>query len=103
MARETRDSSLVGKEPCPSCGSSDNLARYSDGHAHCFTPGCKHWEPASDQPSTTGRNNRRVKVADLILDGEVSSLPKRHISEETCQKWCYTKATFTVPPVPSVP
>lgn len=29
-------------EPCPSCGSRDNLARYSDGHAYCF--GCHYVE-----------------------------------------------------------
>lgn len=30
-------------EPCPECGSRDNLARYSDGHAYCF--GCGYVEP----------------------------------------------------------
>lgn len=29
-------------EPCPNCGSKDNLARYMDGHAWCF--GCGHFE-----------------------------------------------------------
>lgn len=33
---------FVGHEPCPKCGSKDNLARYSDGHAFCF--GCGHME-----------------------------------------------------------
>jgi twinkle protein len=27
---------FVGHEPCPSCGSSDALARYADNSAHCF-------------------------------------------------------------------
>lgn len=31
-------------EPCPSCGSRDNLARYSDNHAFCF--GCGYREAA---------------------------------------------------------
>lgn len=30
------------KEPCPACGSLDNLARYTDGSAYCF--GCTHHE-----------------------------------------------------------
>lgn len=35
-------SEFVRHEPCPNCGSRDNLARYSDGHAWCF--GCKYIE-----------------------------------------------------------
>ena len=31
-------------EPCPNCKSRDNLARYEDGHAHCF--GCGYREEA---------------------------------------------------------
>lgn len=38
---------FVGFEPCPSCGSRDNLSRWSDGHAWCF--GCKRYEPPSIQ------------------------------------------------------
>lgn len=30
------------KQPCPKCGSSDNLHVWSDGHSFCFTPGCGH-------------------------------------------------------------
>lgn len=32
-------------EPCPNCGSRDNLARYDDGSATCF--GCGHYERAT--------------------------------------------------------
>ena len=32
-------------EPCPKCGSADNLGRYDDGHGYCF--GCRYWEPPS--------------------------------------------------------
>lgn len=31
-----------GHEPCPSCGSRDNLGRWSDGHGYCF--GCGYRE-----------------------------------------------------------
>ena len=34
---------FVGFEPCPSCGSRDNLSRWADGHGWCF--GCKRYEP----------------------------------------------------------
>jgi len=36
------ESTFVAHEACPSCGSKDNLARYSDGHAYCF--GCQYRE-----------------------------------------------------------
>ena len=34
------ESRCLGHEPCPRCGSKDNLAVYDDGHAWCFTPEC---------------------------------------------------------------
>ena len=43
------DSHFVKHEPCPSCGSKNNLARYSDGHAVCFTGGCDHYERATGE------------------------------------------------------
>ena len=36
---------FVGHEPCPSCGSRNNLGRYSDGGAFCF--GCHYVERAT--------------------------------------------------------
>jgi len=36
---------FIGHEPCPSCGSRDNLGRYADGGAFCF--GCHYTERAS--------------------------------------------------------
>lgn len=79
------DSVCVGHEPCPSCGSRDNLARYSDGHGFCF--GCQHYQKASDDAST---NTRRVsRVSSELIRGEVRALPKRNITEETCRHWAY--------------
>ena len=40
---DTTDNVFHGFEPCPRCGSRDNLSRWSDGHAWCF--GCKYFEP----------------------------------------------------------
>lgn len=36
---------FVHHEPCPKCGSRDNLARYDDGSAFCF--GCRYYESAN--------------------------------------------------------
>lgn len=44
----------VHHEPCPACGSRDNLARYADGSAWCF--GCEHYEPPD------GRRNIHTTV-----------------------------------------
>lgn len=79
------DSQFVGKEPCPSCGSSDNLARYDDGHAHCFGFGCNYYEPPSDEAPTQQRG--KPMASDLIRLGEPWS--GRGITEETCKKLRY--------------
>ncbi|MRN66390.1 toprim domain-containing protein [Brucella sp. 10RB9213] len=81
----TDDSSFIRKESCPSCGSRDNLARYSDGHAYCF--GCEHYEPGegSENPSP---KSKATKMLDPIR-GEVAALKARGITEETCRKFGY--------------
>jgi twinkle protein len=95
------DSVLIRKEPCPACGSRDNLARYSDGHAHCFSMGCDHWEPADDgdyQPE-----KRNVKMAKGLIDGEYKALGKRKITEETCRKFGYRVGEMGDQPVQIAP
>lgn len=39
------------KEVCAVYGSKNNLARYADGSAYCFTPGCGHRESPGQVPS----------------------------------------------------
>lgn len=87
----------VGKEPCPKCGSVDNLVRYDDGHAWCFTPGCEHYEPPTDGSHTTHRS--KPMSGDLIKDYEYQALSKRRLSEETTTKWKYGIGTFKGKPV----
>lgn len=83
------DSTCVGHEPCPSCGSRDNLARYSDGHGFCF--GCQLYQ----HPPTDGQPNERraARVSKGLFDGEVRALPKRNLTEETCKHWRYQIGT----------
>ena len=52
-------------EPCPSCGSRDNVARYSDGHCFCF--GCGYNEPAS---SDKGKMLPQPKERSVALPGD---------------------------------
>ncbi|CAB4139303.1 Archaeal primase DnaG/twinkle, TOPRIM domain [uncultured Caudovirales phage] len=91
----TEDSTFLRHEPCPECGSSDALARYSDGHAHCFA--CGHYEKAEGD---TGANPKRTKrMAGLIEAGTAQALSKRQIDEETCRKFGYTVGTLNDKPV----
>ena len=85
------DSELIRKEPCPACGSQDNLARYSDGHAHCFGMGCGYRERGDGSAEGTPR---KPLSKDLIALGEPAALSKRRITEATCAKWGYTKSTL---------
>jgi len=77
-------SEYLCKEPCPSCGSRDNLARYSDGHGWCF--GCGHYERGDDvelKREPTRKDNT------LTFQGEFTDLPARKIREDTCRQWSY--------------
>jgi twinkle protein len=78
------DSNFLFKEPCPKCGSRDNLARYDDGHGHCF--GCGHHETGDGTPSRSPHSNKRPAG---MINGEIVALAKRRINEETCRKWNY--------------
>lgn len=84
MAHET-ESELVGHEPCPECGSKDNLGRYDDGHGYCF--GCEHYQHATD--TTTGSSVPKVERQSAFLQGEITKLVKRKIPESTCRKFGY--------------
>jgi len=86
-----QESSCTGHEPCPKCGSRDNLARYSDGHAFCFSMGCEYREQSG---SPSHQTERRPLSTELITDGVYADLAKRGISEETCRRFGYTKGSF---------
>ena len=73
-------------ESCPSCGSKDNLARYTDGHAWCF--GCGHYEPV---PMA-----ERIKTAfqpppPSTVPGECQALPSDIIKYIPAQCWTWLK------------
>ena len=86
-------SDFVQHEPCPSCGSRNNLARYTDGHGWCF--GCGHYEGKTKHmgevleftsvPSTQSAKQEGV----LTFTGEVRDLATRKIRKDTCDLWSY--------------
>lgn len=53
---------FIKHEPCPSCGSRNNLGRYSDGSAFCF--GCHYTERAGVSPWIGERNGSSNEYSD---------------------------------------
>lgn len=93
MREDAPEASFLRKEPCPECGSRDNLARYSDGHGFCF--GCDHYEPASDaddRASAASHESKR-RMTDMI-SGEYAAIPKRGLTKETCERYGYRIGTY---------
>ena len=81
------ESTFVRHEPCPSCGSSNNLARYSDGHATCFSGGCSHYEHGdgtipNHKPATSART--------LEMTGVIAAIPDRRINQDTAKRYGVT-------------
>jgi twinkle protein len=85
------DSTFIGKESCPKCGSRDNLARYSDGHGFCF--GCNHYEPG-DTVTEAAPTYVLPTGTFLIDEGIPQYLSARNLSEETCAHWGYGVAEY---------
>lgn len=88
-----KKSKFVRHEPCPKCGSKDNLSRFDDGHAWCF--GCKHYEAGNGEVQP---EQKETKVKSLI-DFEITALSKRDINEDTCRKWRYGVGKYNGIPV----
>jgi twinkle protein len=81
-SRLDSDSNFIGHEPCPSCESSDALARYDDGHGYCFS--CSYHEQESGVAS-----EKQPEVSKSLIDREYQAIPNRGLNEETCKKWDY--------------
>ena len=84
-------STVTGKEPCPDCRENggdtagDNLARYSDGGAHCFA--CGYNEPGEGHAPSSSAAPK--KGASLLSNIEYRALVKRKIDAETCKHFGY--------------
>lgn len=81
-------STFVRHESCPSCGSRNNLARYSDGHAYCFTGGCSHYEAATDGQIVPMEAPRPQRSLERM--GAIAAIPDRRISQRTTEKYGVT-------------
>lgn len=81
------ESTFVQHESCPACGSANNLARYSDGHAFCFSAGCGHYvEGNGTAPDfAPSKATRRYEMT-----GVIAAIPDRRISQGIAQKFGVT-------------
>lgn len=87
MNKNDSSSEFLRHEQCPGCGSKDNLARYTDGHAYCF--GCSYYEP-SDVEGNKFTRKKEITISDDFTsyrEAECEPLGVRGIDEETCRKF----------------
>jgi twinkle protein len=85
MDMQKNDSVFVKHEPCPECGSKNNLARYSDGHGYCF--GCEYWESGEDEVE------RAYNKAEVVTLEKMTAIYRgmRGITSDTMKFYgCYT-------------
>ncbi len=80
-------SEFVSHEPCLECGSKNNLARYSDGHGHCF--GCGHWEPPTDYEDNYNEDYKEDynNMQPVQTKGFSGAIPERNISKKISAKY----------------
>ena len=85
--------SAVGKEPCPECGSSDNVAVYADGYKKCFGMGCEYYA-MPDGGEAPAKAKAKRSAAGMLEEWDYMPLGKRNLSEETTSKWKYGVGVF---------
>ena len=93
MQNDTETSTCIAHEPCPECGSRDNLGRYSDGHGYCF--GCGYYEKGEGMETQSCPFEDETEDKSLFINkfkGELKALSKRGINEDTCRKFDYRVA-----------
>lgn len=89
---------VVGKEPCPRCGSKDNLKRYADGHAHCFSAGCGYFEAADGEVREVDR--KAGGGGGELLTEDYSHTPSQGLAKRKIDKATLTKYGVFIAPRP---
>lgn len=80
---------VIAREQCPQCveqggdAKGDNLARYADGHAHCYA--CDYHEHGEGEASEVSKEPLSFEPFDLNF----KALKSRKISQATCEKFEY--------------
>lgn len=83
---------VVRREGCPACGSSDAFTRYEDGGAYCFSANCGHTEKPTNIPTTTCVSKTKSKTS--FATGEADRIVNRKLSLATCERWKYHKGVY---------
>ena len=78
---------FVRHEPCPNCGSTDNLAIYDDGSYHCFSD-CGYTKPSQEYIEANAKVAKNAKAA----KAKTKVNTERNIMEETVKS---TKPVIT--------
>lgn len=92
LLKEDERGRVVSREPCPKCGSRDNLARYEDGHAYCFGFGCKYYEHGDREKrdETKGVPKTPLENQHQLIDFEIpGGLPSRKLAGDTLSFFGY--------------
>jgi twinkle protein len=97
MPSADRESQYLFKVSCSTCGSSDANAVYDDGHTFCFA--CSAYVAGQDEAGTPSRTKGNPLSKDLLPLGDISALPKRGLTEETCRRWGYFTTSHRGSPV----
>lgn len=75
---------LIRHDPCPDCGSTDNLAIYDD-HEHCFTEGCgRHVFYNNDNPKS--QRSQADKREKKLKKNEAPDSPLSQAAKESVPK-----------------
>ena len=91
-------SKYLRHEPCPECGSKDNLAVFDDGHAHCF--GCDYqYQPSKENKPRPMPTTLPKETSPLIKFIRPAALKKRGLTEETVSRFPYGIAEYHGKPV----
>lgn len=91
MRKQKEKGNFLRHDPCPKCGSKDNLAVYDNNSATCF--GCGHYINEYDVEENKPRERKVVSRDPGLLHGESVALPTRKISKSTAQKFNYQFGT----------
>ena len=75
------ESAFIEHGPCPTCGSSDALSTYDDGHTYCFS--CHEFSPGERDSGSL----RPTMHNGNLLRGHAIRLRKRGLSSRTCEKF----------------
>lgn len=89
-------SKCISHEACPKCKSKDNLARYEDGSAYCFSPACDYFEKSEEGYKPIYKETKRMPTP-IKYDGERLRLGDRGIELDQVKRYnVLTKENGTV-------